>query len=343
MGIFAFLSKNTYSQPLDWLQVEISTHCQASCLYCPHTVYRDQWHARFMPMSVFSQLGHLFAQTRMVHLQGWGEPLLHPDFTAMLAQVKKAGCMASITTNGLALTEDLMHHLVDAQLDSLAFSLAGATAEENDQVRRGTSFERVFEAIRLLERIKQEKQSALPEVRIAYLLLRSHLPSLEKLISGLVKAGIRECTLSPLSLVCSPELESETIAPLRTEDGKTIKALRRRLFSLSVASAFQGLNLHTHTLVPKHQRWCSENIRRALVVDVTGKLMPCVFGSLPVKGEVTHVFRGRQLPFVARTFAAASETDLQKFRRSDPYQQFLREYPEGGHCPVCWKRYVVTD
>ncbi len=343
MGIFNFLSKNPDLQPLDWLQVEISTRCQASCSYCPHTVYRDQWRSLLMPMSVFSQLGHMFEQTRMVHLQGWGEPLLHPDFPAMLAQVKQAGCMASITTNGLALTESMLRQLVDAQLDSLAFSLAGATAAENDRVRCGTSFEHVFKTIETLERIKQEKESTLPEVRIAYLLLRSHLPSLEQLISGLVKAGIRECTLSPLSLVCSPELESETIAPLRAEDKKTIKALRRRLFGLSIASAFQGLNLHTHTIVAKQRRWCSENIRKALVVDVTGKLMPCVFGALPVKGEVAHVFRGQQLPFVPRTFGPAAETDLRTFRNSEIYKQFIRDYPQGGHCPVCWKRYVVTD
>ena len=306
-------------------------------------IYRDKWRGQRMPMSVFSQLGTLFSQSRMVHLQGWGEPLLHPDFFAMLDMVKKAGCAASITTNGMCLTEDLLRRLVDARLDSVAFSLAGATAPENDYVRKGTSLEHVFEVISLLENIKKKRGSSVPEVRIAYLLLRSHLPSLETLVSRLVKAEIRELTISPLSLVCSPDLEPETLAPLHEGEKKRVKALRRKLFGLSVAAAFQGLNMHTHTIVPKAQRRCSENIRRALVVDANGVLMPCVFGALPVSGEVTHVFRGRETPFTSHVFGRAAETDLNLFRQSREWKEFLQRFPQEGHCPECWKRFVVTD
>ncbi len=345
MGLFNFFRSNSKSTsaPLDWLQIEISTICQAACLYCPHTVYADHWRNQRMPLSVFSQLSHLFQDTRMVHLQGWGEPLLHPDFFSMLEMVKQAGCSASITTNGLALTEDNMRRLVDAKLDSIAFSLAGATAEENDSIRRGTSYETVFRSIERLKQIKAEQGATVPEVRIAYLLLRSHLPSLETLVSRLAKAQIRELTISPLSLVCSPELESETLAPIHEGDKKVIKSLRRRLFGLSVAAAFQGVNIHTHTIVPKQQRKCSENIRSAMVVDVNGRLMPCVFGALPVSGDVRHVFRGQQLPFKTYNFGPAAETTLQQLRSSESYKSFMQTFPEQGHCPTCWKRYVVTD
>lgn len=343
MGLFGFLSSAPDSVRLDWLQVEISTTCQAACTYCPHTAYRDQWRSQYMRQSVFSQLLPLMMQSRMLHLQGWGEPLLHPDFFPMLEQVKAAGCFTSITTNGTALTEDTLQRLVAARLDSIAFSLAGATAAENDRVRRGTSFEQIFQTIALLERIKQEHKSAVPDVRIAYLLLRSHLSSLETLVSRLVREGIRELTISPLSLVCTPELESESLAPIQEGDKKTIKSLRRKLFGLSLAAAFQGLNMHTHTIAAKPKRRCSENITRALVVDVNGRLMPCVFGALPVSGEVAHIFRGRTLPFVPRTFGLAAETDLHTFKNSSEYKSFLKEFPQEGHCPACWKRFVVTD
>ena len=85
----------------DWIQVEVSSFCNAACVYCPHTVYRNQWLNKHMTLETFEHLVPAFRNTKLVYLQGWGEPFLNPYFFTMAERAKKAGCRVGTTTNGM--------------------------------------------------------------------------------------------------------------------------------------------------------------------------------------------------------------------------------------------------
>ena len=91
---------NLFYPRLDWIQVEVTTHCQAACWYCPHTVYRDHWDSRHLDPATWRGILPALKRARLVHLQGWGEPLLHPDFFTLVSQAKAVGCQVGTTTNG---------------------------------------------------------------------------------------------------------------------------------------------------------------------------------------------------------------------------------------------------
>ena len=91
---------------LDWIQVEISSHCNAGCIYCPRTAYRRNWQNRHLPLEVFRRLSRAFDRAGLVFLQGWGEPFLHPQFFDLLRIAKQAGCMVGTTTNASLLTRE---------------------------------------------------------------------------------------------------------------------------------------------------------------------------------------------------------------------------------------------
>ncbi|MDQ7785248.1 MAG: hypothetical protein RDU20_20350, partial [Desulfomonilaceae bacterium] len=78
-----FLS-NLFVPRLDWIQVEVTSHCNAECVYCPHAVSKRSRHQTHMSMDTFEKLLPFFRRTAHVHLQGWGEPLLHPRFFEMV-------------------------------------------------------------------------------------------------------------------------------------------------------------------------------------------------------------------------------------------------------------------
>jgi MoaA/NifB/PqqE/SkfB family radical SAM enzyme len=82
----------------------------------------------------------------MVHLQGWGELLLHKQFFEIVASVKKAGCKVGTTTNGMLLNRTEISKLVESGIDHVAFSLTGI-GEANDRVRKGTEFRRILQTI----------------------------------------------------------------------------------------------------------------------------------------------------------------------------------------------------
>ncbi len=71
--------------------MEITSHCNASCNYCPCTVYRDLWPKNHMSIEVFNKIPPAFKNAQIVYLQGWREPFLHPNIFEMIDVAKKPG------------------------------------------------------------------------------------------------------------------------------------------------------------------------------------------------------------------------------------------------------------
>ena len=86
-----FLS-NLFLPFLDWIQVEVTSLCNAECVYCPHVVYEQFWQKNHMPIETFEKLLPAFRRTSLVYLQGWGEPFLHPRFFEMVRIARGCGC-----------------------------------------------------------------------------------------------------------------------------------------------------------------------------------------------------------------------------------------------------------
>ncbi len=186
--------------PLGWIQVEVTSHCNAACVYCPRTVYRDIWLNRNLSFSTFERLSSAFGNTKMIFLQGWGEPFLNPELMQMIQVAKDAGCKVGTTTNGMLLNEKIVSQLVKSGMDVLAFSLAGVD-ENNDALRRGTRMENVLGQIRLLNKIKKYLGKEQPAVHIAYMLLRSRLDDIERLPLLLQGLAVSQVVVSTLDFI----------------------------------------------------------------------------------------------------------------------------------------------
>lgn len=76
-------------------------------------------------MEAFLNLVPAFRTTRLVYLQGWGEPFTHPQFFEMVRLAKKAGCMVGTTSNGTLPNRDIIARPINEGLDVIGFSLAG--------------------------------------------------------------------------------------------------------------------------------------------------------------------------------------------------------------------------
>jgi molybdenum cofactor biosynthesis enzyme MoaA len=53
---------------LDWLQVEISSFCNAACCYCPRTLFRERWQDRLFELDRFRRLLPVCKKTKLVFL-----------------------------------------------------------------------------------------------------------------------------------------------------------------------------------------------------------------------------------------------------------------------------------
>lgn len=301
----------------DWVQVEVTTACTAACTYCPRTVWGQAWPERFLEQETFDRLKPFFPRTRHVHLQGWGEPFLHPEFFHFLRQAKEAGCQVGATTNGMLATEALLERCVTEGLDVLAFSLAG-TDSGQDNIRRGTHLEQVLTAMKTLARLKAAHGSDSPRVHVAYMLLASRLGDLPRLPGLLAGLGVAQVVISTLDYVAAPELATEVV--------ETSPALLAALARLRREATAMGLEVHDRWSAPASKP-CAENPLRALVVAADGAVSPCVFAALP---EISGPRAAHRL-----SFGNVRELEPLALWHAPAYQEFRRSLAGGNPPPLC--------
>ena len=317
---------------LDWIQVEVSSHCNARCVYCPHTAYRKCWQSRLMPLAVYKNLVPIFKKTDLVYLQGWGEPFTHPDLVEMVRLAKRSGCRVGTTTNGTFQSVDKIEQLILAGLDIIGFSLAGVN-QRNDRVRKGTHLRSVMQLIERIQKLKSRHHVDNPKIHVAYMLLRSGLDELDGLPPLLSSAGVDHTVVSTLSLVAAPELIDEGIHSLAHEEYRDVK---HRLSEVKYTAERQGNELHCHLIAPQQDGFhCSENCTRSIVVGSDGKVSPCVMKGIPLNGTCHHYYFGKQPELQGYHFGSIRKDGMKKILSGRTYKRFISDYQKNTAPTIC--------
>jgi MoaA/NifB/PqqE/SkfB family radical SAM enzyme len=102
------LKKRTFGS----IQVEATSRCSLLCVMCPRTAHSDEWLVGDMGEEVFGRLSQAFELAAHVHLQGWGEPLLHPNLFEMASVAKAKGCRVGLTINGMLLDKERIGRII---------------------------------------------------------------------------------------------------------------------------------------------------------------------------------------------------------------------------------------
>jgi MoaA/NifB/PqqE/SkfB family radical SAM enzyme len=321
------LFRHTY----DWIQVEVTSYCNALCIYCPRTVFKESWQDRHLSLEAFKKLKPVLSRTELVHLQGWGEPFLNPEFFEIVAFAKQAGCKVGTTTNAMLLNGETIRKVLDGGLDILAFSMAG-TAERNDVIRKGTSLKKVLKGIETLSLEKEKRGKSAPEIHVAYMLFRSGMAELDALPSLLEGLGVSQLVVSTLDFVPSEELRKEALIPTTQEE---YEVLRSHLDRLVEASRDAGLSVHYHLVSPEKRREvCTENVQRALCVSSDGAVTPCVYTNLRVSGTY-YDLQGKKVSYQRMIFGDIHEKGVKDIWKGKSYSAFRRSFCKGELASVC--------
>jgi MoaA/NifB/PqqE/SkfB family radical SAM enzyme len=324
-------------EPKDWIQIEVTSRCNAHCIYCPRTVYHSHWHNRDLPLKTFQRIMPALPKAALTYLQGWGEPLLHPDFTEMVKLAKASGSTVGTTTNGMLLNSGRVRDLIDAGLDILAFSLAGTSPACNNAARPGAPFDRVLKKIDRVRRIKAECNSSTPFIHIAYMLLSSGLADLPALPQLMARYGVEQAVISVLDFEPDAALAGEVLAPDTPASRRKLDAL---FAEVKVAAAEAGVTVHTPRLETPSATICSENVHHALVVSADGEVSPCVFANISAS-QAHYAQNGQPAPYRRVTFGNINAQLLPVIWREKSYQRFRESLEDGNppaFCRTCPKR-----
>jgi MoaA/NifB/PqqE/SkfB family radical SAM enzyme len=330
------LLSNLITPFLDWIQVEVTSCCNAECVYCPHTVYREFWQESHMPVEAFEKLLPAFRRTSLVYLQGWGEPLLHPRFFEMARIARKCGSEVGTTTNGMLVGEKAAEQMVSEGLSVVGFSLAG-TDESQDAIRRGTRLTNVLLAMERLGRAKNRLGSSLPEVHVAYMWLRSQFEAVKRLPALLDGTGVSQVVVSSLDFVPYPDLATEAI---QARDEAEEAFLGAMMSEVAEDGRKRGLDIY-YRLVTRHRPPgdCTENVTRALFVSSRGLVSPCVFRNVPL-GENRGPGGPDLIAPQSIIFGDIGDQSLSGIWRQNDYRAFRWYHAKGmgaNWCGTCTK------
>lgn len=319
---------------LNWIQVEVSSFCNAQCIYCPRTIYKDNWSNRHMDIETFSMLIPFLENTKLVYLQGWGEPFLNPSIFEMIKMSKEKGTMVGLTSNATTIDTAMIEKIIKSGVDILALSLTG-DAEGNDSIRKGTSYKKVLSVIDEFHRLKRLMNSTRPAINIAYLLLGKDLKGIYSLVEQVQNRGISQIVVSGLDFIACDSLLPQFTA-YQKEELAILKELKGNANK-------KGISLITNLFATtKPQKLCTEDATKSLFVSSDGSVSPCVYMNLPIKDEVSYYIDGKKT-YRRQTFGSLHQTTLIDLWYSKEYSKFRQGFADGNYnemCKTCIKLYI---
>jgi radical SAM protein with 4Fe4S-binding SPASM domain len=169
-----------------YLQLEPVGQCNLRCQMCPIQFRSDgpsNGTPAFISIELFKRIVDQFTDLSHLHLQGMGEPMLHPRFFDMVEYAVGKGLRVSINTNLTVLSPKRAARCIDSGLDCINVSIDSANAETYARIRKGSRLDRVARNFQFLQVARNAASSTKPEVRIVTVIMRRNLDELSDLVT----------------------------------------------------------------------------------------------------------------------------------------------------------------
>lgn len=279
-----------------FVQIEPVGQCNLRCRMCP-IAFRPEsapgHPSAHMDIDVFKRLVDGFGAIEELHLQGMGEPMMHPRFFEMVSYAAGRGIRVSTNTNMTLLTEARAAACISSGLDTLHASLDAAEADAYEAIRLRASFAKVLRNLRRLVAAKEAAKSALPHVKLVAVVMRRNLTQLPALVRLAAREGAESLSVQHL---CHDFAESSLPAqykPMRAFiDEETLlgdereriaihfDAARAEAARLGIALRLPNLTPRKHAADVPGPKRCDWPWRGAYV-SYDGQAMPCCMVATP--------------------------------------------------------------
>jgi radical SAM protein with 4Fe4S-binding SPASM domain len=305
---------NVPTRPLHF-QLEPATGCNLRCKMCQVPHYPPEM---FKNMSL-DQFQHIFDQIRpiKVALSGAGEPFLNPELLEIIRYASHHGASVLTTTNFTLCTKKL-EAIVDSGLSLIKVSIDAATPETYANIRGRDFHGRIVRDIKELQRIKKEKNSIKPYLRMQFVLQTDSIPEIAEVIELAHELGANSLYFQPLETLLVAERKEELIRDITFDDLKQrLAAARDRAQELGIGTNAGILIKNMEGYFRKYEKGVPEEPPQricllpwfSLYITVDGKVRPCCsFG----EGETL---------FVGNLF----EQSFEEIWNSEMYRKFRRD------------------
>lgn len=314
-----------------FVQIEPVGRCNLRCAMCAIQYRADapaDGSPALLPFEDFTRLLAQFDDIDELHLQGLGEPLMHPDFFRMVRHAADRGLKVSTNSNLTLLTEARARECVVSGLDTLHVSLDGASAAVYESIRHGASFAKVMRNLARIVAAKERSRSATPHLRIVAVVMRKNLDELADIVTLAFTHGIDSVFVQHLSHAFQENSLPKAYIPMRsfvenesllhedsTRIGTCFAQARERAAALGVQLRLPALESERRNATPCGCDWPW----RGAYLTFRGEALPCCMVSTPERFRLGNML----------------QRGVSEVWNDTPYRQ-LREALESGHPPeIC--------
>ena len=168
-----------------YVQIEPVGQCNLRCQMCSIQFRQDgppYGPPAFMAFETFMQTIDQFVDMRELHLQGLGEPMMHPRFFDMVEYAVRKGIRVTTNSNLTLLNDRRAERCVRSGLDCLHISIDEATAETYERIRVRAHYERVVGNLERIVAARKRLKRGYPKLRIVMVLMWQNLQELPDLV-----------------------------------------------------------------------------------------------------------------------------------------------------------------
>lgn len=280
-----------------FVQIEPVGECNLRCQMCPIQFREDgrpHGPPAFMDYEVFKRLLDDFGDIDELHLQGLGEPFMHPRFFDMVIAAKARGIrQVSTNSNMTLLTVARAERCVTSGLDTLHVSLDGASALVYEKIRVRARFSKVLRNLQRLCDAKARLKSHTPGIRIVLVAMRQNLHEIAEVVELAAEFGVAAVFVQHLCHDFGESSLPQRYAPMREfiEDQTLLNENPETVnhhFAVARAAASRlGIDLRLPDVEPvTHPHGTPGPVRcdwpwRGAYLSYSGEAMPCCMVATP--------------------------------------------------------------
>lgn len=329
---------------LNKLYIEVTTACNLDCVMCVRRAWQEP-HGT-MPTATFAALMDQIAALPApptIHLSGYGEPTMHPDFLELVRLAKATGAQVEMTTNGSRLDAAMVQALIDLDLNRLVVSVDGASPAHYEEIRERASFRQVIDNLNRLKhlRIQQRGRHGNPQLALAFVAMRDNIADLALLPRLATQTGAWEILVSNL-VPHTAEMEEQIVYR------QSLTACAYRASRWVPSLSLPKLDLDGGTLAPIQGAFGATASINLLGASLSGRNDYCRFAqegyaAIRWDGEVSpclsllhdhpEYIRGRRKDVTHHSFGNINATPLADLWDGDAFREFRRRLSAFPYSP----------
>ena len=302
------------------INLDISWACNLSCTMCSAQLRVSRQNRRFLAPDQFKRILEQLPRLNHIYFMGLGEPLMNPDLPEFLALARKKHITTALITNGMLLTEKMVHQFNDT-LKRVSVSIDTPSPEKFKNIRKGARLTTIVENARRLHKIRPEI-----EIRILAVMMRETFNDLPELVKLAKQIGASAVDVSHVMA-----LDAETDQSRITHQTPGSEDILNQAADLARES---GIALLGRPLEPQMRPCLQPWLNPLIMLD--GSLLPCCFMDRSASPVSTEWYGGRALdvPFQQYAMGNIFEDRFQEIWNNSEFKRIRKVI---GHSEVSEK------